>query len=93
MHGRHLSEILKIIAAAPISESAKRAASDIFRGLGEAEAKVHNVDVEKVHFHEVGAADSITDIVCAAVGAEALCVERFMCSPLNVGGGTVKCAP
>jgi len=92
MHGRHLSEILKIIAAAPISESAKRAASDIFRGLGEAEAKVHNVDVEKVHFHEVGAADSITDIVCAAVGAEALGVERFMCSPLNVGGGTVKCA-
>ncbi len=92
MHGRHLSEILKIIAAAPISESAKRAASDIFRGLGEAEAKVHNVDVEKVHFHEVGAADAITDIVCAAVGAEALGVERFMCSPLNVGGGTVKCA-
>ncbi len=91
-HGRHMSEILKIIAAAPISDGAKRTASNIFRALGEAEAKVHNVDVEKVHFHEVGAADAIVDIVCAAVGADALGVEQFVCSPLNVGGGTVKCA-
>ena len=83
--------ILKIIAAAPISESAKRTASAIFTALGEAEAKVHNVPVEKVHFHEVGAADAIVDIVCAAVGAEALQVERIVASPLNVGGGTVKC--
>jgi uncharacterized protein (TIGR00299 family) protein len=91
-HGRHLSEILKIIAAAPISDGAKKTASAIFRALGEAEAKVHNTDVEKVHFHEVGAADAIVDIVCAAVGAEALGVDRFVASPLNVGSGTVKCA-
>ena len=91
-HGRHLKEILKIIAAAPISEGAKKTASAIFAALGEAEAKVHNTDIEKVHFHEVGAADAIVDIVCAAVGAEALGVDRFVASPLNVGSGTVKCA-
>jgi len=91
-HGRRLSEILKIIAAAPISDGAKRTASAIFAALGEAEAKVHNVNVEKVHFHEVGAADAIVDIVCAAVGAEQLRVDRILASPLNVGDGTVKCA-
>ena len=81
-----------IIAAAPVSERAKRTASEIFRALGAAEAKVHNVGIEEVHFHEVGAADAIVDILCAAVGAEALGVERFISSPLNVGGGTVACA-
>ncbi len=91
-HGRHLGEILKIIAATPISDRAKQTASAIFTALGEAEAKVHNVPVEAVHFHEVGAADAIVDIVCAAVGAEALQVKRILVSPLNVGSGTVKCA-
>ena len=90
-HSRHLPEILKIVGAAPISEDARQTASAIFTALGEAEAKVHNVPVEAVHFHEVGAADAIVDIVCAAVGAEALEVERILASPLNVGGGTVKC--
>ena len=89
---RGLNEILKIIAAASISERAKQTASEIFVALGAAEAKVHNVGVEDVHFHEVGAADAIVDIVCAAVGAEALGVEQFVCSPLNVGGGTVACS-
>ena len=91
-HGRHLAQILEIITCAPISDSAKRTASAIFTELGEAEARVHNVAVEKVHFHEVGASDAIVDIVCAAVGAEALQVSRIVSSPLNVGGGTVKCA-
>jgi uncharacterized protein (TIGR00299 family) protein len=91
-HGRRLSEILKIIAAANISRGAKQSASAIFLALGTAEAKVHNVSPEDIHFHEVGAADAIADIVCAAVGAEALGVEQFLCSPLNVGGGTVACA-
>jgi pyridinium-3,5-bisthiocarboxylic acid mononucleotide nickel chelatase len=90
--GRHLSHILTIIAAAPISDSAKQSAGRIFNALGEAEAKVHNLPIEKVHFHEVGAADAIVDIVCAAVGVEALQLERIVASPLNVGGGTVKCA-
>ena len=91
-HGRHLKEILAIIASASISANAKRTASDIFRTLGEAEAKVHNVGLEEIHFHEVGAEDAIVDVVCAAVGAEALDVERFVASALNVGGGTVKCS-
>lgn len=91
-HGHHLSEILKIISATNISQRAKQRASEIFRALGTAEAKVHNVSMEEIHFHEVGAADAIVDIVCAAVGAEALGVEQFLCSPLNVGGGTVACA-
>lgn len=91
-HGRHLHSILEIIDAAPISPNAKRVSREIFLKLGEAEAKVHNVVVEKIHFHEVGAADAIVDIVCAAVGAEALAVDRIVASPLNVGSGTVKCA-
>lgn len=91
-HGRHLSEIKTIIAGSAISERAKKTATDVFEALGAAEAKIHNVPVETIHFHEVGAVDAIVDIVCAAVGAEALDVERFVVSPLNVGGGTVKCA-
>lgn len=91
-HGRSMEEILRIIESAPISDRAKHTASKIFVDLGNAEAKVHNMDVAQVHFHEVGAADAIVDVVCAAVGAEALNVEQFVCSPLNVGGGTVKCA-
>jgi pyridinium-3,5-bisthiocarboxylic acid mononucleotide nickel chelatase len=90
--GRSLSNILRIIENSPISSGAKRTASDMFRALGAAEARVHNVSVEEVHFHEVGAADAIVDIVCAAVGAEALGVNQFIASPLNVGGGTVACA-
>ena len=89
---RGLSEIRKIISASAISESAKATAIAIFEALGGAEAKIHNVPVETVHFHEVGAVDAMVDIVCAAVGAEALGVDDIVCSPLNVGGGMVKCA-
>ncbi len=91
-HGRALSEIKRIITAAGISESAKHTAIAIFEALGAAEAKIHSTSIEKVHFHEVGAVDAMVDIVCAAVGAEALGVDEIVCSPLNVGGGTVKCA-
>src|SRR5262249_41457817 len=62
------------------------------QALGEAESKIHNTDIERVHFHEVGAVDAMVDITCAAVGAEALAVDEFVCSPINVGGGTVQCA-
>jgi hypothetical protein len=92
VHGRHLSEIRKVITAAAISENAKQRALAIFQALGEAEAKIHNVAIEKIHFHEVGAVDAIVDIVCAAVGSEALGVEEWVCSPINVGGGTVQCS-
>jgi len=90
-HGRHLSSLRKIIDSAPISATAKHTATAIFTALAGAEAKVHNTDIDEVHFHEVGAADAIVDIVCAAVGVEALAVDRIVASPLNVGGGTVTC--
>ena len=91
-HGRHLSEIRKIISRAAISEPAKARAIKTFEALGQAEAEIHNTSIEKVHFHEVGAVDAMVDIVCAAVGADALGVDEWVCSPLNVGSGTVKCA-
>jgi hypothetical protein len=89
---RRLKEIRQIILAAAISESAKTTAIRTFEALGAAEAKIHNLPIESIHFHEVGAVDAIVDIVCAAVGAEALRVDEIVCSALNVGGGTVKCA-
>jgi pyridinium-3,5-bisthiocarboxylic acid mononucleotide nickel chelatase len=91
-HGRGLTEVRKIISASSISDGAKKTAIAIFEALGRAEAKIHDTSIESVHFHEVGAVDAIVDIVCAAVGAEALGVDEIVCSPLNVGGGTVKCA-
>ena len=91
-HGRGLTEIREIIRKATISETAKKTAIAIFEALGTAEAKIHATSIEKVHFHEVGAVDAMVDIVCAAVGAEALGVAEIVCSPLNVGGGSVKCA-
>jgi len=90
--GRGLSEIRAIIGKADISDTARKTAISIFEALGTAEAKIHATSIEKVHFHEVGAVDAMVDIVCAAVGAEALEVDEIICSPLNVGGGSVKCA-
>jgi uncharacterized protein (TIGR00299 family) protein len=90
-HGRGLTEIREIISKGAISESAKRSAIAIFEKLGQAESRIHNVPIEKIHFHEVGAVDALVDIVCSAVGAEALAVDEIICSPLNVGGGTVEC--
>jgi uncharacterized protein (TIGR00299 family) protein len=91
-HSRGLSEIREIIQAAAIPDGAKNSAIAIFEALGAAEAKIHDTDIEAVHFHEVGAVDAMVDIVCAAVGAAALNVDQIVCSPLNVGGGTVQCA-
>jgi hypothetical protein len=88
---RPLSAILAIIEAAPLGDAVKRRASWAFHLLGEAEAAIHSIPIETVHFHEVGAVDTIVDIVCAAAGCEALDVDRWMASPLNVGSGTVKC--
>jgi len=89
---RGLKEIREIITKASISQSAKGRAIKIFEALGAAEARVHNTGIEKIHFHEVGAVDAIVDIVCASVGVEELCVHEWICSPLNVGGGSVVCA-
>jgi pyridinium-3,5-bisthiocarboxylic acid mononucleotide nickel chelatase len=89
---RGLAEIRQIIRRAAIAPSAQERAIRIFEALGAAEAKVHNSDIENIHFHEVGAIDAIVDIVCAAVGSESLGIDEWVCSPLNVGGGTVVCA-
>lgn len=88
---RHLTEILKIIGAAELPESVKTRARRAFEALGAAEAKMHGVAIEQVHFHEVGAVDTIVDIVATALGAELLGAERWIASPLNVGSGTVRC--
>jgi pyridinium-3,5-bisthiocarboxylic acid mononucleotide nickel chelatase len=88
---RSLSAILAIIRAAQLSETVKSRSSRAFQLLGEAEAAIHSMPLEQVHFHEVGAVDTIVDIVCAAAGCEALGVDRWLASPLNVGSGTVVC--
>jgi pyridinium-3,5-bisthiocarboxylic acid mononucleotide nickel chelatase len=87
---RHLHHILDLIARAPIPDRVKRNASAVFRRLGDAEAQVHGVPVEKIHFHEVGAVDSISDIVGACIALHLLNVNEIHVSRINVGGGTVK---
>jgi pyridinium-3,5-bisthiocarboxylic acid mononucleotide nickel chelatase len=91
-HHRSLSTILGIIDAAPLAAAVKARASRAFQLLGEAEARIHSMPIEQVHFHEVGAVDTIVDIVCAAAGCAHPGVDRWLASPLNVGSGTVACA-
>jgi len=88
---RHLAEILAMIDSADLPGRAAERASAIFTRLAEAEAKVHRVPVEQVHFHEVGAVDSIVDIVAACVALELLAIDRVVCSAIPTGGGTVDC--
>lgn len=87
---RHLSDILQIIYGSSLPDSVKERSARIFSRLAEAEARVHNEPIEKVHFHEVGALDAIIDVVGAAIGFELLGANRFVCSPLHVGSGTVE---
>jgi pyridinium-3,5-bisthiocarboxylic acid mononucleotide nickel chelatase len=89
---RHLSHILKMIEKAALPGCVKENAARVFQRLGEAEAAVHQVPIERVHFHEVGAADSIADIVGACLGFELLGVTSIVASPLNVGSGTAQTA-
>jgi pyridinium-3,5-bisthiocarboxylic acid mononucleotide nickel chelatase len=91
-HHRGLSLILNRIEKAALAPRAAERAKRIFTRLAEAEAHVHQMPIEKVHFHEVGAVDSIVDIVGAAVGFELLGIDEFACSALDVGGGQVKTA-
>lgn len=89
---RSLSGILKRIEGAQLGVRTRESAARVFRRLGEAEAEIHGIPVEKVHFHEVGAEDSIVDIVAGCAGLELLGIERLFCSPLDVGSGTVETA-
>jgi pyridinium-3,5-bisthiocarboxylic acid mononucleotide nickel chelatase len=91
-HHRGLSIILGRIDKAGLAPRAADRARRIFTRLAEAEAKVHNLPVEEVHFHEVGAVDSIVDIVGAAIAFELLGIDEFACSALDVGAGQVKTA-
>jgi len=89
---RSLSTILSIIEKSTLAPTVKAPAAAIFTKLGQAEAAVHDVPLEKIHFHEVGALDAIVDIVGACIGFSALGLESFACSALNVGGGTARMA-
>jgi len=89
---RHLHHIAAMIGQSQLTPRQRETATGMFRKLAEAEARVHGTAVEKVHFHEVGAADSIADIVGAAVGWDLLGVERIVSSPIPTGGGRVKMA-
>src|SRR2546423_882145 len=89
---RHLSDILKIIYQSQLKQSVKERAALIFSRLADAESRVHNEPVEKIHFHEVGAIDAIIDVCGAAIGFELLGIEQFISSPLRVGFGMAQMA-
>jgi len=89
---RHLSHIETLISKSTLPDRVKEKSLAIFMQVAEAEAKVHNIPIEKVHFHEVGALDSIADIVGAAICQEYLKVDEIQASPVQLGGGLVKCA-
>jgi pyridinium-3,5-bisthiocarboxylic acid mononucleotide nickel chelatase len=91
-HGRNLPAIREILNKAPLPSDARALALRAFELLGQAEAAIHNVPLDQVHFHEVGAVDAIVDIVCAAVGLISLNIDGWYASPINVGSGFVECA-
>ena len=89
---RSLSTIERLIGEADLDPAAKDDSLRVFRRLGEVEARAHGIPVERVHFHEVGALDSIADIVGSCAGLRLLGIERLRCSPINLGSGTVRAA-
>jgi pyridinium-3,5-bisthiocarboxylic acid mononucleotide nickel chelatase len=92
-HGhRSLAEIVRLIEGSALAPAARQRACELFRRLAEAEADIHQMPVERVHLHEVGALDSIVDIVGAVFGLEWFGADRIVASPMNVGGGMVESA-
>ncbi len=89
---RHLRHIEDLVNNSSLPDKVKKLALEIFDQIAVAEAKVHDIPKEKVHFHEVGALDSIADIVGAAICLDALNVDKVVSSPVQLGGGTVNCA-
>jgi uncharacterized protein (TIGR00299 family) protein len=89
---RSLAEIAELIEHSALSAPGKARALALFTRLGEVEASIHGTTLEEVHLHEVGSLDSIVDIVGAVYAIDALGADRIVCSPLNVGGGTVRSA-
>jgi hypothetical protein len=91
-HGRSLRQIRALISEAPLDSRVQQLSLHTFELLGAAEAKIHDVPVDEIHFHEVGAVDALVDIVATCAGIVHLNVGRWYSSPLNVGGGMVDCA-
>lgn len=91
-HHRNLKDIEEIIISSNLSDKVKKRSLDMFMKVAEAEAKVHGKTLYEVHFHEVGATDSIVDIVGAAICLDYLKLDKVIASPVQVGGGFVKCA-
>jgi len=90
--GRKLKDILNLIDQSALNEEIKGLSKQIFVRLGEAEAKIHNQDLSSVHFQEIGAIDTLIDILGSLIGLKLLGVERVSCSPLNLGKGLARCS-
>jgi pyridinium-3,5-bisthiocarboxylic acid mononucleotide nickel chelatase len=91
-HGRTLPQIRTLLMAADLTQRARNISLNAFTLLAHAEGRIHGVPIEEVHFHEVGAVDAIVDIACSAAAADALEVDEWYCSAVNVGSGFVNCA-
>ena len=91
-HHRNLQDINKIIDDSTLDAEIKQMSKKIFLKLAQAESRVHNTSIEKIHFHEVGAVDSIIDIVGAVIGIKKLDIDEIFCSHLPLGNGFVTCA-
>lgn len=91
-HHRNLADIEEIINSSALNDNVKKSSVNMFRKLADAEAKVHEKDINEIHFHEVGAVDSIVDIVGAAICFDYLNPDKIYCSAVELGGGMVKCA-
>jgi uncharacterized protein (TIGR00299 family) protein len=91
-HGRNLAQIRSLLISADLTQRARDLSLSAFSLLAQAEGRIHGVPPEQVHFHEVGAVDAIVDIACSAAAADALDLEQWYCSPVNVGSGFVNCA-
>ena len=91
-HPRNFAQILELIESSSLSAFVKKTASEIFSVIAQAEAKIHGTSAEQVHFHEVGAVDSIADVVGAAICLEALGAPQIFTSPIELGGGFAHCA-
>jgi uncharacterized protein (TIGR00299 family) protein len=89
---RNLSDINRIINQSKLENSIKKISKQIFFNLAKAESKVHNINIEEVHFHEVGAVDAIIDIVGSVIGFKKLKIKKIYCSPLPLGKGFVACS-
>lgn len=90
-HHRHYADIVKLIKQAGFNEQVQAMSLTMFAKIGEAEGKIHNLPLDKVHFHEVGAIDSIVDIIGVALAIDSLQIDKIVCAPVPLGSGTVRC--